>query len=234
MSFVAGSTDDTNTSFVTQGTTTEEQHTEPTSEVVLEIGGRKFDKDGLTKKITHADATISALKQQKEAADAALAAAKAELATRLTAEEILKKVQQGQQQAPAESPATTSVDDVVKQVKGALHAESQAAIQAANFKEAAAQLTAVHGANADRRVREVAAETGMSYEAAVALAKTAPVAFKRLFPELSATTKITTVTQGTQGTGPRLNPEVSPAKLFMAAKTKAEKSSAWTKMMQLP
>lgn len=164
--------------------------------VVFEHGGRKYTAADLVKKIDSSDQFIATLKAEGAENRSLLEQANTALAKTLSAAELLKKVQEGGAAAaaptaaapaaaaqPAAAPTAQEVAAlVVKQQQ-----EAQAAIQAdANFAEVQTALTKTYGQRVDAKVDEIAAAVGMTRDAAIALARSSPKAFLRMFPEVNA------------------------------------------------
>jgi hypothetical protein len=162
------------------------------SEVVLEIGNRKFTKSDLIKKITSADDFIETLKKEREEDRKARQALEEKLLKAAKVDEVIKKMEQANNgntnsdstKLDAETLAKTVEERVAQKLKES-EAQKQ---QQANWDQVQKSLSGAYGSKdvVNAKVDQVAAETGMSRSDLANLAKTNPQVFLRLFPEVVA------------------------------------------------
>lgn len=179
------------TSFQAAGVAAESTQNTVDNTVVLELGGRKFTKTDLIEKITHADTHIKALNTDLAEQRKLLGEVNDTLKKQVNAADILQKMKEQQAQAPgtpavstpaAEASKTLTLEEVLKSVREEQAQAASAGQAEANWKQVTATLTKQFGSATDTKVQAMLAEKGMSMAAAVALAKSAPLAFLALFP----------------------------------------------------
>lgn len=146
--------------------------------VKIEYNGRTLTHEEVLTKITHADAHIARLEAERKEDARLLAEANAALAKAVTLKEALA--------SPATVPAAvpSAPVDVAAEVGKALDARETRKLEESNWKAAQDAMTKAFGKDADAKAREMAASIGMSFEDVVGMARTKPLAFQRLFPEL--------------------------------------------------
>lgn len=150
----------------------------------FEYGGKKFTREELLTKLTHADTHIQTLVAERTRDAEALAAAAAKLEAAKRIEDLLKaQPTPAAPAAPSPAPAPLDIESAVAKV---VEARDIKAREESNWKAAQEAVTKAYGDKADQKVKETAAALGMSFDGMVQLARTAPAAFARLFPELSA------------------------------------------------
>lgn len=147
----------------------------------FEYNGKKYTREELLTKLTHADTHIVRLESEGKEARTLLDQAAEQLRKANTVADLLK------QPAPAAAPAVNqpAVVDIASEVTKALDARESAQKQAVNWTKAREAMTQAYGDKADAKAKAVAEECGMTFEQLVVLAKNSPVAFTRLFPELN-------------------------------------------------
>lgn len=160
-----------------------------TPPVVFSHGGRQYTEADLAKKLDSADTFIEQLKAEGAENRKAIEEMKAALQKNIAAADVLASIKGAQ--APAANPsapaaAPASPAEIAQLVIQHQEAERAKAQEAANWASVATQLGAQYGATVDAKVAEVAKENGLTLEAAAHLARTAPKAFLRLFPEVKA------------------------------------------------
>ncbi len=148
---------------------------------VIEYGGRKLTQAEVLKKLEHADQFIEQLKVERAEDRALLNQATEGLKRAVSAQELLKAPAVA---APA-SVAATAVD-IAAEVDKVVSAREQRAAEEQNWKAAQEAMTKAFGDKADEKAKALASDAGLSFDELVALARTKPKAFNRLFPELAA------------------------------------------------
>lgn len=147
---------------------------------VIEYGGRKLTAADVLKKLENADQFIEQLKAERAQDRTLLTEATAALQKAVTAKELLSTPS-----TPA-APASATPVDIAGEVDKAVSAREAKQIEEANWKAAQDAMTKAFGDKADEKAKAAAAEAGYSMDELVKLARTKPLAFKRLFPELQA------------------------------------------------
>lgn len=182
------------TNFQAAGGTTDDSGAQDTT-VLLEVGGRKFTKTDLIKKITNADQHIGTLESKLDEQGKLLGEVNEVLKKQVNAAELLKQIKDGQanqngsQQQPnagAQQPAPLTLDDVLKEVEKVQASKASVAQQESNWKEVTGTLTKAFGDATNQKVQAACKEAGIELAQAVALAKSSPKVFLRLFPDLTA------------------------------------------------
>jgi hypothetical protein len=190
----ADSSDDA-TSFVAPGADDDQQETVTADNpVVLELGGRKFTKNDLLKKVTNADAHIAKLEAERKSDFEKFAAMEAklkELGDLKALIQTLKPGTPGTETKVTDPKEGVDVEAAIKAALDARTANEQAAKteaeKAANWKEVTEALTKRYGkAETNARVAKAAEEAGLSVKEAAELAKSKPKAFLKLFNDLDA------------------------------------------------
>lgn len=162
--------------------------------VVLELGGRKYTKSDLAKKITHADEHIARLSAESEQQRKLLAETNELIKKQLTATELLAKLKQEQTMAlpVVTHPAGDGVKGLtMEEVKSVLAQEASVAADSAkkavsdsNWKNVTEALTKAFGSTVDQEVARVVQANEMSMAQAADLARNSPKAFLSLFGNL--------------------------------------------------
>lgn len=161
--------------------------------VVLELGGRKFTKADLEKKIVHADQHIDKLTAELHEQRELLKRLEPVLAKQVSAAEVLAKLQQNgvkkedevpSNEPPGEQPAQpagVNPEDIASKVLQHIEAGQQAKQQEENWRQVTSALTAMYGEAVNSKVKEVCDALEMTPAEAVQMAKTRPKAFLKLF-----------------------------------------------------
>ena len=193
----------------------------------FEYGGRKFTREELLNKLTHADNHIATLTAERAGDRQALAEATTALQSAIKAAELLKTPTP----APA-LPATPPVD-IASAVDQAVTAREIKAREETNWKAAQNAMTKAYGDKADAKAKEVAESLGMSMEDMVSMARTKPLAFNKLFG-LDAPT--TPASSGVPSSGVNTNAVVAPATKpssgYWESKSNKEQVLAYTKRLK--
>lgn len=219
------------TSFKANGGTSQDQGAADNT-VVLELGGRKFTKADLVTKITSADEHIARLTTERQEDRALLAQVNDKLGKMVGSEEVLRAIREGKQPDPVkpnqDSAKVPTVAEVAEAVKAGLKAEQTAAQQEANWASVTTTLTGVFGDKVDAKVKEVAAEVGMTHKEAVEMARTRPQAFLRLFPDLKAAKPVTpAILPGNVNSQAHLSKVKSSASGFAKAGSERERTTIY-------
>lgn len=161
-------------------------------DVVLEYGGRKFTKDDLIKKLTHADEHIQRLTNERSEDKALMEEVRNALKKQVDVAEVLKQIKgQGAnpdptQQPPANQPAAApTADEIAAKVLGTLKEGEAAQQREANWRSVTETLTKAYGDATNQKVAQAAAEAGLTLAEAAELAKSKPKAFLKLFPDIA-------------------------------------------------
>lgn len=159
--------------------------------IVLEFNGRKFTKEDLINKLSHADQHISRLTSETAEHRQLLAEVNETLKKQVSAAELLAQIKEGQLPPSQETrvepvqPKGVSAEDVTAQVLRKLAEGDMAKQRDINWKEATSTLTQAYGDSVNAKVAQAAADAGISVEQAAELARTSPKVFLKLFPDLS-------------------------------------------------
>lgn len=175
-SFVSGSPATTTAVAAPEGSTPAPAADQP----LIEYGGRKLTAADVIKKLENADQFIEQLKAERAADRQLLTEATTALKGAVTAKELLTTP------APAVTTQPAAPVDIAGEVDRVVSAREAARIEDANWKAAQDAMTKAFGEKADVVAKAAAAEAGYSLEELIKLARTKPLAFKRLFPELQA------------------------------------------------
>lgn len=150
------------------------------TEPVIEYGGKRLTSADVLKKLENADAFIEQLKAERAQDRDLLTQATEALKKSVSAAELLRATP-----APA-APTPTAPVNIADEVNKVVVAREQKATEETNWKAAQEAMTKAFGDQADAKAKAAAAEAGLSFDELVVLARTKPLAFKRIFPELSA------------------------------------------------
>lgn len=162
--------------------------------VILEIGGRKYTKTDLEKKILNADAHIERLTKERADDRKLLEEVRDSMKSQVDLKEVLSQIKSGQQPAPKVEPKTAEqapvdVEAIAASVMGRVEQAAALKQQEANWNEVTATLTKHYGTATQATVEAVAAEAGYTLDEAAQLARTKPKAFLKLFPDLTVKAK---------------------------------------------
>lgn len=218
------------TTFVASGVVAEPVAGAADTAVVLEHEGRKYTRTDLLKKIGNADSFIETLKTERAKDRELLEAAAKALEKATSAKEVLQAVTTTAAPAAA-APVAQSLDanaiakQVADQIRGETAADAAKVVQDANFKVAQEALTKHYGKDADAKVRAIAAENDLSFDEAIAMAKSKPKAFNALF--LPKTKPAAPTFHGSHGPTPP-GPASQPGKGYWAADKTRDRVAAFT------
>lgn len=157
----------------------------------LEVGGRKFTKEDVVKKITNADQFIETLKQERDEDRRLLAEVQEQLRKQVTAQELLSRMNNTSNTPNEPQAPQLKAEDITAQVLAQLQSQQAAVQEESNWKSVTEKLAATFGDRANEKVAAVAQENGLSLQEAASLARTKPQLFLRLFPETSVGKKPT-------------------------------------------
>lgn len=203
----------------------------PADTLVLEYGGKKLTTADVLKKLEHADGFIEQLKRERAEDRDLLNQATEQLKKAVTAGDLLRTP------APAVPTATPApAVDIAAEVDKVVSAREQRVQEEANWKVAQDAMTKAFGDKADEKARAAASESGLSFEELVALARTKPKAFQRIFPELHATSTTAVKPTPTFGTvnSKAIVEGAKPSSGFWEAKNSREQTAIYlAKLKQL-
>ena len=202
--------------------------------VIYEEAGRKFTLAELVKARQHQNTHISTLEAERAEDRRLLKAAADALEKAPKANDVLdaaaKAQKEAQERAAAEAAAKgvslTPEQIAAKAAEIVASQNAQAtskAKQDANWLDVTSALTKVYGTNVNDKVKAVAAEVGMTIEAAAQMARTTPEAFKRLFPELQQAPGRAAFNHGSGHSQFQRNAKPDGKKGFAAGKTSKER-----------
>lgn len=228
------------TNFKAEGGAEPTEGTQDTT-VVLEVGGRKFTKTDLIKKITNADGHIERLEGKLDEQNKLLEQALPILKQQVNAAEILNKVREGQQAQSSQQASTEAGDTqgltleaVLKELDARDAKKASVAAQDANWKEVTQTLTKAFGDATNQKVTKACEEAGITLAQAEALAKNSPKVFLRLFPDLKPVAQPSAMPQsGKVNTFAVKAPEVKTTGFFKAASTKESVSIYLNRLKEL-
>lgn len=201
-------------------------------QVVLEYNGKKYTQAELITKLTHGDQFIETLKSERDEDRKLLADAAEQLKKATNSEELLKKLKEEKQPAPASTPATTTAVDIEGTVAKVIADREVALSRAKNFESVKSELQKAFGEKADSKVKEVCAEVGMTFEQAIELAHTAPEAFKRFFPDLTKQAPKSGVPAGNVNTAALNGKPDKPKSGYWDAKSGKEQVAAYLQRLK--
>jgi len=186
----AGGNGKEGTNFQAAGGTTGDSGEQDTT-VILEVGGRKFTKTDLIKKITNADQHIGSLESKLDEQGKLLGEVNEVLKKQVNAAELLKQIKEGkpateQPSTEAVKPEVLTLDAVLKEVEKAQAHKASVVQQESNWSEVTGTLTKAFGDATNQKVASACKEAGITLAQAEALAKSSPKVFLRLFPDLTA------------------------------------------------
>jgi len=198
---------------------------------VIEYKGKKLTVAEVLTKLEHGDTFIDTLKAERETDRKLLADAAEELKKAVNSEELLKKL--STQSSTPQTPASTEPVDIMGAVDKVISQREIAAKRQANFEHVKSELQRVYGGEIDVKVKEVCAAVGMTFEAGIELAQTAPEAFKRLFPDITkAPPAKSGVPQGNVNSAALKDQPVKSKSGYWDAKGSKEQVAAYTKRLQ--
>lgn len=221
--------------FKAEGGTTDDSGAQDTT-VLLEVGGRKFTKTDLIKKITNADTHISTLETKLDEQGKLLSEVNEVLKKQVNAAELLKQIKEGQQQGQqAQQPSNEAnqqaklptVDEIVNEIEARNVKKASAAQQESNWKEVTTTLTKAFGDATNQKVAKAAEEAGITLAQAEALAKSSPKVFLRLFPDLKPSAQGSALPQGGKVNTQSVKPSAGKSSGYAQAKTAKEEVSIY-------
>lgn len=200
-------------------------------EVVLEIGGRKYTREELEKKVLNADDHISKIEQENETLRQ-----KAERGERI--DDLLDTLKQkggGEQDSTKEQQVTDTQNanpnltpEQVEELVNKQIAEREASAQAqANFNKVTEEVTNRFGGEVDQVISKVAEDNGFTMEEAKQFAQRHPQAFLKLVPPKpeGSTPSPTEGNTNTQALGQQ--PAPKPGEGFWSATTDKNRVDAY-------
>lgn len=118
---------------------------------------------------------------------------KAEVANKAKMDEVLEKLNGSTAQQKSDVQANTSsldpdklLEEAEKRVLSKIEQRQLEAQFQANFQAVSQELSKVYGNEVDQKVKAIAADNDLTYDEAVALAKSKPKAFLKLFKDVQA------------------------------------------------
>lgn len=195
----------------------------------FEYGGRKFTREELLNKLTHADGHIQTLTNERAEDRRLIAEANAALANAVKLKEVLSTPASP---APAPAPAAPDIASAVTQV---VEAREKHAREEANWKAAVDAMTAAFGDKADAKASEMAASLEMTVDDLKVMARTKPAAFRKLFPELGkpATPAPTPMGKGVNPAAINEPPKAGQSGYWDAKSSKAQTAIYMARLKQL-
>lgn len=153
----------------------------------LIIGDRVYrTTDDIAKKIQHADEHISRLEQENADFRAKLEEALRKASEARSVDDVLEAINSSKkQEGQVAQPATIDPEELARKaaqfVESSIEERSRKQREDDNFNQVSSALTKAFGDKADEQVKKIAAESDMTFDEAVLLARTKPRAFMKLF-----------------------------------------------------
>lgn len=175
-----------------EGTGDSQVNAEQTAGNQYSVAGKSFqDLDAMKNSYENQESHINTLETERAADRQRIQELEAKVSQASTVDELLERIQSGRQvEGGSDIDINQIAQQVASQVESGLQAKELEGRQDNNWKKVSDTLTAAYGDKVDEQVKAIAKTHDMSWDDAVAMARTRPTIFLSLFKGMDSVQQV--------------------------------------------